>query len=164
MRGPFAIFNEAATSAGSVIQASISIGTAIVPILAGIWGRSAKVAASLVVGTDRVMRWEMFAGILARCHRRSHFMNRTASHALVLTPSSHPASIGVISIFTPVLGFIVAINSTHSRAAVILVHLLDAVVPIPAALRIRPSVAIILGVRVAVHGVRFKARCILRAY
>jgi len=161
LRGPFAIFNEAATSAGSVIQASISIGTAIVPILAGIWGRSAKVAASLVVGTDLVMRWEMFAGILARCHRRSHFMNRTASHALVLTPSSHPASIGVISIFTPVLGFIVAINSTHSRAAIILVHLLDAVVAIPAALRIKPSIAVIIGVRVAVHGVRFKARFIL---
>lgn len=161
MSGPFAILDEAATSAGRVIQASISIGTAIVPIRAGIWRRIAKVAANLVVGTGLVMRWEMFAGILTRCHRRSHVMNRTASHALVLTPSSHPASLGVISHLTPVLGFIVAIWSTHSGAAVILVHLLDAVVAIPAAFRIKPSIAVILGVRVAVHGVRFKARFIL---
>ena len=31
----------------------------------------------------------------------THLMNRTASHALVLTPSSHPASLGVISHLTP---------------------------------------------------------------
>merc|ERR1712130_115042 len=78
------------------------------------------------------------------------------SHALVLAPVAHPATVGISAHVAPVLSLPVAVHTAHSVATVPLVHLVDTVVAVPASLRVITSVAMHLS-GVTRLLIRFKA-------
>merc|ERR1712241_433221 len=111
--------------------------------------RDLTIAALLSVG-------HVGADVLTRVELRSSNGCRAASHALVLAPVAHPAAVQVSAHVAPVLSFPVAVNRANSVAAVPLVHLVNAVVSIPAEVRVISSVAVDFSA-VALLSVRFEA-------
>merc|ERR550519_2825951 len=75
---------------------------------------------------------------------------------LVLAPVPHPTTSRVSSHVTPILRLPVAVHGAHTVASIPLVHLGDAVVSVPAAFRVHPSVAVDF-CAVAILGVSIKA-------
>merc|ERR1719327_588326 len=98
------------------------------------------------VGTD----------VLTRVKLGSSNGCRAASHALVLAPVAHPAAVQVSAHVTPVLSLPVAVDRANSMAAIPLVHLVNAVVSVPAEVRVISSVTVDLSA-VALLSVRLEA-------
>merc|ERR1712193_372928 len=94
--------------------------------------------------------------VLTRVKLRSSNGCRAASHALVLAPVAHPAAVQVSAHVAPVLSLPVAVDRANSMAAVPLVHLVDAVVSVPAEVRVISSVTVDLSA-VALLSVRLEA-------
>merc|ERR1712200_154367 len=79
-----------------------------------------------------------------------------ASHALILAPVAHPAAVRVSSHVAPVLSLPVAVHRADTVATIPFVDLVDAVVAVPATVRVHASVASDLSA-VTILVVRLKA-------
>merc|ERR1712079_664314 len=111
--------------------------------------RDLTIAALLSVG-------HVSADVFTRVKLGSSNGCRAASHALVLAPVAHPAAVQVSPHVAPVLSFPIAVDRANSMAAVPLVHLVNAVVSIPAKVRVISSITVDLSA-VALLRLRFEA-------
>merc|ERR1719327_1154236 len=137
---------------------------AVVPGVDGINAVVSKPAS--LVGGARIARDLGIAALLSVSHVGADVLTRVelgssngcgaASHALVLAPVAHPAAVQVSAHVAPVLSLPVAVDRANSMAAVPLVHLVNAVVSIPAEVRVISSVTVDLSA-VALLSVRFEA-------